>query len=556
VFAGIQPSIEVRGIAREGDVTDAESVESSFPGQRDQRVLELEERVGSFGGVGHAASIIRAMNRPTAIYTAAQVRALDAWEIEKRRVPGFTLMTRAAEGALKILRARWPQAKRLAVVCGAGNNGGDGYVLARLAREAGLEALVLAAAPPDKLGGDARRAQEEWLATGGSAHPFAADALSGSDLIVDALLGIGLTGAPRPETLAVIRAINAAKRPVLALDIPSGVDADSGAVSEAAVRAEITLCFVALKSGLFLGAGPEHAGVVLLDDLGVVAPAQPKFTPLMRRIDQAELAASLPRRARESHKGSNGRVLIIGGGAGMPGALRLAGEAALRAGAGLVTVAGAVENLGSVTGTRPELIYLPISHDTDLDEALRAADVLAVGPGLGMGSWAQRLWAAVKGVSGKPVVVDADALNLLAMRPGTLSPDWIITPHPGEAGRLLGIDARAVQADRLGTARELHARYGAVTVLKGAGTLVASGPAGAAELAICERGNPGMATAGMGDVLTGVIAALRAQFGDSALAARVGVLVHALAGDSAAQGGQRGLIASDVIRELRGWVNP
>jgi hydroxyethylthiazole kinase-like uncharacterized protein yjeF len=496
------------------------------------------------------------MNRPTAIYSAAQVRALDAWEIEKRRVPGFTLMTRAAEGALKILRARWPQAKRLAVVCGAGNNGGDGYVLARLARDAGLEALVLAAASPDKLSGDARRAQEEWLATGGSAHPFAADALSGSDLIVDALLGIGLTGAPRPETLSVIRAINAAKRPVLALDIPSGVDADSGAVAEAAVRAEITVCFVALKSGLFLGAGPEYAGVVLLDDLGVVAPAQLTFAPLMRRIDQGELAASLPRRARESHKGSNGRVLIIGGGAGMPGALRLAGEAALRAGAGLVTVAGAAENLVSVTATRPELIYLPISPDTDLDEALRVADVLAVGPGLGTGAWAQRLWAAVKGVSGKPVVVDADALNLLAMSPAKLPPDWIITPHPGEAGRLLGIDARAVQADRLGAARELHGRYGAVTVLKGAGTLVASGRAGTADLAICERGNPGMATAGMGDVLTGIIAGLRAQFGDSALAARVGVLVHALAGDSAAQGGQRGLIASDVIGELRGWVNP
>ena len=496
------------------------------------------------------------MNRPTAIYSAAQVRALDAWEIEKRRVPGFTLMTRAAEGALKILRARWPQAKRLAVVCGAGNNGGDGYVLARLARDAGLEALVLAAAPPDKLSGDARRAQEEWLATGGSAHPFAADALSGSDLIVDALLGIGLTGAPRPESLPVIRAINAAKRPVLALDIPSGVDADSGAVAEVAVRAEITVCFVALKSGLFLGSGPEHAGVVLLDDLGVAAPAQPNFAPLMRRIDQGELAASLPRRARESHKGSNGRVLIIGGGTGMPGALRLAGEAALRVGAGLVTVAGAAENLVSVTGTRAELIYLPISHDTDLNEALRVTDVLAIGPGLGTGSWAQRLWAAVKGISGMPVVVDADALNLLAMSPVKLSPEWIITPHPGEAGRLLGIDARAVQADRLGAARALHARFGAVTVLKGAGTLVASGPAGAAELAICERGNPGMATAGMGDVLTGIIAGLRAQFGDSALAARVGVLVHALAGDSAAQGGQRGLIASDVIGELRGWVNP
>jgi NAD(P)H-hydrate epimerase len=497
------------------------------------------------------------MNRPTAIYSAAQVRALDAFEIEKRRVPGFTLMTRAAEGALKILRARWPQAKRVAVVCGAGNNGGDGYVLARLARLAGLEALVLAAAPPDKLGGDARRAMEEWLATGGAAHPFAADAhsiewMAGSDVIVDGLLGIGLSGPPRAETLAVIRAINAARRPVLALDIPSGVNADSGAVFEAAVLAEVTVSFVALKSGLFLGAGPEHAGVVLLDDLGVVAPQAPQFVPLMRRIDESELAAVLPRRARESHKGTHGRVLIIGGGAGMPGALRLAGEAALRVGAGLVTVAGAPDNLVAVTATRPELIYLPLSASTSLDDAIGACDVLAIGPGLGTGDWARRVWAQVRS-AGMPAVVDADALNLLAANPGKLPENWIITPHPGEAARLLGVDTRAVQADRLGSARELHSKYGAVAVLKGAGTLVAGGASG---LAICDRGNPGMATAGMGDVLTGVIAGLRAQCGDSAEAARVGVLVHALAGDSAAQGGQRGLIASDVIAELRGWVNP
>jgi ADP-dependent NAD(P)H-hydrate dehydratase / NAD(P)H-hydrate epimerase len=496
------------------------------------------------------------MSRPTAIYSAAQVRALDAWEIDKRRVPAFTLMTRAAEGALKVLRGRWPQARRVAVVCGAGNNGGDGYVLARLCQAAGLEVLVLAATPPDKLIGDARRAQEECLAAGGRAHPFVADALSGCDLIVDGLLGTGLKGETRPETLATIRAINAAKRPVLALDIPSGVNADSGVVLDAAVRAEVTVTFVAFKAGLFLGDGPEHCGVVLLDDLKIVAPVLPQFTPLMRRIDDAELAAALPRRRRETHKGDNGRVLVIGGGSGMPGALRLAGEAALRAGAGLVTVAGAVENLVSVTATQPELIYLPVSSTTSIEGALRATDIVAIGPGLGQSEWAQRLWGEVRANAGVPVVVDADALNLLARNPARLPENWIITPHPGEAARLLGIETAAVQSDRLGAARELHSRYGAVTVLKGAGTLIACGAAGAPEIWICERGNPGMATAGMGDVLTGVIASLRAQCADSAIAARVGVLVHALAGDSAAQGGQRGLIASDVIGELRGWVNP
>ncbi|HEU4590665.1 MAG TPA: NAD(P)H-hydrate dehydratase [Steroidobacteraceae bacterium] len=496
------------------------------------------------------------MNRPTAIYSAAQVRALDAFEIEKRRVPGFTLMTRAAQAALDLLRARWPQARRVAVVCGAGNNGGDGYVLARLAQAAGLETLVLAATPPDKLGGDARRAQEEWLAAGGRAHPFVPEALQGSDVIVDGLLGTGFHPPPRAETLAVIRAINAVRRPVLALDIPSGVDADTGAVHEDAVRAEITLSFVGLKSGLFLGAGAEHAGVVLLDDLGVVPPVSPTFTPLMRRIDESEIPLALPRRARDVHKGSNGRVLVVGGGIGMPGALRMAGTAALRVGAGLVTVAGAAENVAAVSGATPELIYLPVSSAAGLEPALDAADVVAIGPGLGTGDWGQRLWGELLRAGRAAAVIDADALNLLARDPVKLPAGWIITPHPGEAARLLGIETAAVQADRLGAVRELHARYGAVAVLKGAGTLVASGAAQAPEIGICDRGNPGMATAGMGDVLTGVIAGLRAQIGDSAAAARVGVLVHALAGDSAAQGGQRGLIATDVIGELRGWVNP
>src|SRR6188768_1237754 len=433
------------------------------------------------------------MNRPTAIYSAAQVRALDAFEVEKRRVPGFALMTRAAQAAIDLLRARWPQARRVAVVCGSGNNGGDGYVLARLAQEGGLETLVLAATPPDKLSGDARRAQEEWIAAGGRAHPFVADALSGSDVIVDALLGTGFQPPARAETLAVIHAINAAKRPVLSLDIPSGVDADSGAVHEDAVRAEITLSFVGYKSGLFLGAGAEYAGVVLLDDLGVVAPALPVYAPLMRRTDESEIALALPRRARDAHKGSSGRVLVIGGGPGMPGAAHLAGTAALRVGAGLVTVAGAAENIAAVSGATPELIYLPVSSVTRLDESLAAASVIAVGPGLGTGDWSMRLWAQVLRAQRPLTVVDADALNLLALDPVRLPADWIITPHPGEAARLLGVETAAVQADRLGAVRELHAKYGAVSVLKGAGTLVAGGEG--AQIFICDRGNPGMATA-------------------------------------------------------------
>lgn len=509
------------------------------------------------------------MDRPTAIYSPAQVRALDAYETNTRQVPSFTLMTRAAQGALRILRARWPQARRLAVVCGAGNNGGDGYVLARLARAAGLDVQVFAGTSPERLTGDARRAQVEWSEAGGALQSVESGAQAGPlladcDVVVDGLLGIGLTGAPRPGALEWIRAINAAHRPVLALDVPSGVDAGSGAVADAAVKAEITVCFVALKAGLFLGAGAGHAGVVLLEDLGVVAPALPQFRPLLQRISEAELAAQLPRRGRDAHKGTHGRVLIIGGGSGMPGALRLAGEAALRSGAGLVTVAGAPENLVAVIATRPELIYLPVTRVAVVEAATAAASVIAIGPGLGQDEWSRALWSQVRSMGSVPVVADADALNLLAAAPAKLPANWVLTPHPGEAARLLGTDIASVQADRLAAVRELHVRYGAIIVLKGAGTLVAGTIDGSVEVFICDRGNPGMATAGMGDVLTGVIAGLLAQLtrgkpataADALNAARLGVLVHALAGDSAAQGGQRGLLASDVVDELRGWVNP
>ena len=256
---------------------------------------------------------------------------------------------------------------------------------------------MLAAAPPDKLGGDARRAQEEWLAAGGSAHPFAADALSGSDVIVDGLLGIGLAGAPRAETLAVIRAINAARRPVLALDIPSGVDADSGAVHEAAVRAELTVSFVGAQVRAVPRRGPGARRASCCSTISAWwRRSLPQFAPLMRRIDESELAASLPRRARESHKGSHGRVLVVGGGAGMPGALRLAGEAALRVGAGLVTVAGAPENLvrGDGHAARAHLSTRSAACRTSTTRCAPATCSPSV-PGSARGDWARRLWAQV-----------------------------------------------------------------------------------------------------------------------------------------------------------------
>jgi len=492
------------------------------------------------------------MPLPTPLYTTAQARALDSYAIGTLRVPGYTLMKRAGEAALRFLRTRWPTAHGIVIVCGGGNNGGDGYVLARFAQAAGLTVTVLAASAAEELRGDAQQACQDFIASGGRIEPFAAALLAQGEVIVDALLGTGLSAAVRPQTAAFIRAINAAQRPVFALDVPSGLDSDRGVALGDAVRATGTVCFITLKTGLFVGDGPDFAGNVFFDDLEIALPATPEFRPRLERITEAEAARALPPRARAANKGDFGHVLIVGGGVGMPGAVRLAGEACLRVGAGLVTVAVAPENVGAIAAGCPELICRPVTHDADLADALASAHVVAIGPGLGRTDWARSAFARVL-ACGKPLVVDADALNILSAAPLRRA-DWILTPHPGEAGRLLGTSAKAVQEDRLAALDALLARYDGTVVLKGAGTLVAT--TGTVP-GLCERGNPGMATPGAGDVLTGTIAGIFAQCRDAALAARVGVWVHAMAGDSAARnGGERGLLASDIARELRIWVNP
>lgn len=491
---------------------------------------------------------------PALVYPTAAVRAADRYAIEVLGIPGYTLMTRAGEAALTALRSQWPLARRLLVLAGPGNNGGDGYVVARFARAAGLDVTVAAPAGLPA-SGDAARAAADWSAAGGTVLPWTATLLERADLVVDALLGTGLArtvGAPLAE---VVGALNASGRPLAALDVPSGLDSDTGEVRGVAVRAALTVTFVGLKPGLFLGSGPEHVGRLICDDLDVPPDAFAGAAPALRRIPESDLRALLPRRARTAHKGVNGRVLVVGGGPGMPGAVRLAGEAALRAGAGLVTIATWPVHAAALAAGRPELICLPAETPADIASALAAADVVAVGPGLGRTPWATRLLGAVWD-SSKPLIVDADALNALAERP-TKRAHWCLTPHPGEAARLLGLDIGAVQADRLAAARALASRYGGVAVLKGAGTLVAAGEAAPW---VCERGNPGMAAAGMGDVLTGVIAAIAAQQPDAlaalGAAAAVGVLVHAQAGDLAARGGERGILASDLIAQLPACVNP
>jgi NAD(P)H-hydrate epimerase len=461
-------------------------------------------------------------------------------------------MKRAGEAALRYLRSRWPTAYRIVIVCGSGNNGGDGYVLARFAQAAGLTVSVLATTSRDELKGDARHAFDDFATSGGRAQPFSEALLGDGELIVDAILGTGVRGPVRDELVPVIEAINAAGRPVFALDVPSGLDSDRGVALGATVRADCTVTFVGLKTGLLIGDGPEFAGTVYFDDLEVSAPANDNaFRPRLERIQDCEILQALPRRARAAHKGDFGRVLIVGSGVGMPGAVRLAGEACMRVGAGLVTVAVAADNVQAIASGRPELICLPLSDASALREPIERASVVAIGPGLGRSAWARSALDAVL-ESDKPLVVDADALNLIAESGTIARKNWILTPHPGEAARLLGSETDDVQLDRLAALGGLVERYGGVVVLKGAGTLV--GAPGRIP-GVCERGNPGMASAGMGDVLTGAIAGILAQCRDPWLAARVGVLTHAMAGDAVARTGERGLLASDVARELRTCVN-
>jgi NAD(P)H-hydrate epimerase len=493
------------------------------------------------------------------LYSAAQVRAIDAYAIA-HGTEGYTLMKRAGEAALRVLRTRWPRALSVNVIAGGGNNGGDGYTLARFAQAAGLNACVLAVVPPEQLKGDARRAHDDYCAAGGKLVPYSRERLTQAEVIADALLGTGLTQTVRPPIAEVIEAVNRAGRPVLALDLPSGLNSDTGEVMGAAVRATCSISFVALKTGLFLGAGPEYVGQLQFDDLDVLMPleAEGEFHPRLERLTESDIRRALPPRHHAANKGDFGRVLILGGGAGMPGAARLAGEACLRVGAGLVSVATWPANLLAISAGRPELIVHGVETPPDLMPLLQAADVVAVGPGFGRSSWSRALLERAL-ASERPLVLDADALNLLAESNGRAPARAILTPHPGEAGRLLGSSAAAVQADRLGALQALTARHaGAVVVLKGAGTLIGQHRGGSDDdpiPALCEYGNPAMASGGTGDVLTGAIAGILAQCRDPWLAARAGVVAHALAGDELARERERGLLALELAEALTRWVN-
>lgn len=485
---------------------------------------------------------------PAELYTAAQVRELDRLALERQGIPSLTLVERAGAAALAALTGRYPGAGNLVVLCGGGNNAGDGYALARLARQAGLEVRVTALVEPGRLKGDAAAGAQKYLQSG---NVETALAVEGADIIVDALLGSGLNRPVEGSFAEAIEQVNAASAPVLSLDIPSGLHADTGTRLGSAVRADATITFIGLKRGMFTAEGPEFCGEILFSDLGAPAGTQAVVVPEARLVRHEEVMLNLRARPRDAHKGRYGHVLVIGGDYGCQGAAILAGCAAARTGAGLVTVATRPEHALAIPLFRPELMTVAANVPRDLDALLDKVSVVAIGPGLGQSDWAISLFARVLQTR-LPLVVDADALNLLAHE-HQYRENWVLTPHPGEAARMLAMTTGEIRSDRFAAVTSLRAEFGGTAVLKGAGSLVA-GAAG--PIRLNSTGNPGMAGGGMGDVLTGVIAGLVAQGIEPDAAAEAGVYLHGHAADQCAGEGERGMLAGDLLPAIRSLVNP
>jgi NAD(P)H-hydrate epimerase len=481
-----------------------------------------------------------------AVPDAAEMRSLDAAAIDGLGIPGTVLMERAGLAAAHEVLERYPGARRAVIVCGAGNNGGDGFVVARHLRSAGLNVRAALIGPLSRLSADARTNHDVCVRMGIPIVRAANRAAVGrllrtADVAVDALLGTGATGAPRGAIGAAVSALNAANRPVVALDVPSGVDASDGTVAGEAVRARCTVAFHAPKVGLVVTPGRDHAGAVVVADIGIPSSLEAPTRVALATRGLLELA---PRKAAISTKYAAGAVLVVGGAQGMTGAPQLAGLAAMRSGAGLVWLA-----VPQAFAASPELMVRELPAGLELTER---ADAVVLGPGLGRtdeaGDLARRLARRHRG----PMVIDADALFALAGRLDLTARrrvPAVLTPHEGELARLLERDAAWVKANRLEAVRTAASLSRAVVLLKGPDTLVAA-PGGDRVIVSTSEAH-GLATAGSGDVLSGVIGALLAGGLAPLAAAVVGAVAHARAGLLAQERvGPDGIIAGDVIHDL------
>lgn len=462
----------------------------------------------------------------------------------------YELMLRAGQAAFDVARTAYPAARHWLILCGHGNNGGDGYVVARLAVAAGIRVTLLAQASDKPLPQEALSAREAWLAADGVIRSTATPWPQDADLIIDGLLGTGLQNAPRENVASLIEQANHFPAPIIALDIPSGLNAQTGTTPGAVVHAHHTITFIALKPGLLTGKARDVVGQLHHHALGLEAWLSQQSTNI-HRLDASQLTQWFTPRRPTSHKGDHGRLVVIGGDHGTAGAIRMAGEAALRAGAGLVKVLTRVENIVPIITARPELMVDELTPQS-LDESLEWADVVVIGPGLGQAAWGKQALRKIDNFR-KPTLWDADALNLLAINPDKRH-NRVITPHPGEAARLLNCKVAEIENDRLLSAQCLVQRYGGVVVLKGAGTIVADERG---VNSIIDAGNAGMASGGMGDVLSGIIGALLGQALSPYDAACAGCIAHGAAADElAARYGTRGMLATDLFSTLRRVVNP
>lgn len=493
------------------------------------------------------------MDTPQPLYSAESVRELDSRTIAALKIPSIALMKRAGRAAFNQLLRRWPDVRRIQVFCGGGNNGGDGYVIAALAAEKQIPVTVCACVDPGKLKGDALEAcdyaRREGVQIVTSLTEL--DDADGDTVVVDALLGTGFKGELRQPMGHAVERINKSPGPVLAVDIPSGLSADTGAAASA-VHADATVTFIGRKLGLYCGRGPALCGDVVFESLGAPVEIYSEEQPLAHRFDSA-CVKRLPVRAADSYKNQFGHVLIVGGDSGFGGAALMASESAARSGAGLVSLATHPQHLPAALTRCPEVMAHPVISGQELEPLLDGPDVIAVGPGLGRAPWGEQLLARA-GRAEAPLVLDADALNILAggrVLAGFKRDDWVLTPHVGEAARLLGRDTAEVLADPRAAAVAVQQKFSGVVVLKGAGTLIAHD--GGVDL--INSGNPGMASGGMGDLLTGVIAALIGQHLTTLEAARLAVWLHGEAGNRAAGDGQRGLLATDLLPHIRRLVD-
>ncbi len=489
-------------------------------------------------------------NLTPTLYSVDSVIQLERLAIDQYAIPGYSLMRRAGQAVVDIIRQKFPVDKKILVLCGAGNNAGDGYVVARLAKQAGYAVNLISLIDAEKLTGDARQACQHWLECG-EIQSYQPDLLEQADLIVDALLGTGLGREVSGEWARLIQTVNRSALPVIAVDVPSGLNADTGTIAGVAIIADYTVSFIGLKTGLFTGSGRACCGEIFFHGLDIPAEIYDRVTADVRLLNNRPPLLSA--RPQDMHKGQCGHVLIVGGNTNMAGAVILAAKAALRSGAGLVSVFTRAPHQMAVTIACPEAMVIG-DNTTDHKiphHLLSRVSHIAVGPGLGRDAWAEQCLAQCL-QSQKPVVIDADALNLIAIEKTRPVAECVLTPHPGEAAQLLQMDTLTVNHDRLAAVKSIFQQYLSssatemAVILKGSGSLIYAGR----RLSVCPYGNPAMATAGMGDVLTGVVAALMAQGLSPMKAAETAVLAHALAGDLAARGRSRGVLASDVIALL------